>query len=63
MTEVLLHGPIETITQTLPLFEEIYRKHFRDIVGYLYKRIGNYQLAEDLAHDVFLKLYDKYTNA
>ncbi len=62
MTEVLLHNPIETTDQTLPSFEKVYSEHFRNIVGYLYRRSGNYRLAEDLAQDVFLKLFDKYTN-
>lgn len=62
MTEVLLHSPIETTNQTPPSFEEVYRKHFRDIVGYLYWRSGNYMLAEDLAQKVFLKLFETHTN-
>jgi RNA polymerase sigma-70 factor (ECF subfamily) len=63
MTEVLLHNPIETTIQTLPLFERVYDEHFRDIVGFLYSESGDYPLAQDLAQELFEKLFVNRTNA
>lgn len=63
MTEVLLHSLIDTTNRTLPLFERVCDTHFRDIVGFLYWQSGNYALAQDLAQEFFLKLYENHTNS
>lgn len=35
-------------------FSPIYRRHYTTIVGYLYRRLGDRHLAEDLAADTFI---------
>ncbi|MGD8667893.1 MAG: sigma-70 family RNA polymerase sigma factor [Desulfobacterales bacterium] len=38
-------------------FDELMRKYYPRILNFAYRFIGNRQLAEDLAQDVFLKVY------
>ncbi len=40
-------------------FEEIYQRHFEDIYTYLYYRVGDGALAEDLSAEVFVRSVDK----
>jgi RNA polymerase sigma factor (sigma-70 family) len=45
---------LQCSSATPEAFETIYRQHFSAIAGYLYRRTGNQDLAEDLAADTFL---------
>lgn len=38
-------------------FEVLYNYYFPKIYGYVFKRIGNRQLAEDIISDIFLKVF------
>ncbi len=47
--------PATNCSGTTPeAFDVIYRQHFTAIAGYLYRRTGNQDLAEDIAADTFL---------
>ena len=39
-------------------FEELYNRHARRLQGFFVRRLGNGELAADLMHDTFLRLYD-----
>lgn len=41
------------------LKEDIYRDYHAKVFGYIYSKINNRQNAEDLASDVFMKVFDK----
>ena len=43
-----------------PAFEEIYDRHYFEVLRYLNRRMGNSHDAEDLAGDVFLYCYQHY---
>lgn len=45
---------IRRVQQNPALFGEVYRAHHPAIAGYLYRRVGDSDTAEDLAADVFL---------
>lgn len=40
-------------------FEELFRRHYDMVYGVLYRLTGSRQQAEDLAQEVFLKLYQR----
>lgn len=40
-------------------FSELYEKYFYRVVKYLTKVVNDFSLAEDLAHDLFFKFYEK----
>lgn len=40
-------------------FSQLYNLYFPKIYGYIYRRIGNHEDAEDLTAQVFLKAFDK----
>lgn len=47
------------------LFEEIVRRYQRPIASYVFRMLGDYDLALDVTQDVFLKVYnslDKYSS-
>jgi RNA polymerase sigma-70 factor, ECF subfamily len=44
-------------------FEELYRRHLRDVYSYSYYRIGNHHDAEDLTEQTFLQAYKHYERA
>ena len=48
------HLPTLGVAATPEAFDAIYREHFSPIAGFLYRRTGNQDLAEDLAADTFL---------
>ena len=39
-------------------FEELYNRHARRLQGFFLRRLGDGELAADLMHDTFLRLYD-----
>ncbi len=39
------------------VFEEIYNKNYTYLVKYLYLLVYDLNIAEDLAHDIFLRIY------
>ena len=39
-------------------FEELYNRHARRLQGFFVRRLGDGELAADLMHDTFLRLYD-----
>src|SRR5436189_5745918 len=39
-------------------FEELVRRYQRPIVAYVYRMIGDYDMALDLAQEVFIKVYN-----
>ena len=39
-------------------FEELVRRYQRPIVGYVYRMVGDYDSALDLAQEVFIKVYN-----
>ena len=39
-------------------FEELYNRHARRLQGFFVRRLGDQELAADLMHDTFLRLYD-----
>jgi len=41
-------------------FGELYREHYPQIAGYLYRRTGNRDVAEDLADNTFLDAYRSF---
>jgi len=43
-------------------FGEIYNLYFQKIYRFIYYRVGNKELAEDLAEDVFLKAFTKISS-
>ncbi|HEX3558277.1 MAG TPA: sigma-70 family RNA polymerase sigma factor [Pyrinomonadaceae bacterium] len=42
-------------------FEELVRRYQRPIVGYVYRMVGDYDAALDLAQEVFIKVYNSLT--
>ncbi len=45
---------VERAKRNREAFAALYRKHYRAIAGYIYRRVGHQQTTEDLAADVFL---------
>lgn len=41
-------------------FESYYQEYYSTVLKYIFKRINNFEQAEDLAMDVFAKCYDKF---
>lgn len=41
------------------VIEDAYKAHFKDVYGYVVRRVGNETVAEDIVHDVFLTALDK----
>lgn len=39
--------------------EDIYRSYYKKVFGYIHSKITNVQTAEDMASDVFMKVYEK----
>lgn len=39
------------------IFKEVYDKNINYLVKYLYLFVNNFSIAEDLAHDIFLRIY------
>lgn len=44
-------------------FEEIYSEHYLFLVRYLYRLVQDLDLAEDFAHDIFLRIYKSRNTA
>jgi RNA polymerase sigma-70 factor (ECF subfamily) len=40
-------------------FEELFARHFSGIYGVVVRIVGNHEEAEEIAHDAFLKLYQR----
>lgn len=40
--------------------EEIYKEYYKKVYGYIISKINHTQNAEDLASEVFIKVYEKY---
>ncbi|MBP7901177.1 MAG: sigma-70 family RNA polymerase sigma factor [Spirochaetes bacterium] len=40
-------------------FNQLYRNYFRDIVGFIYRRIHNSETAEEMAQEIFANLFEK----
>ena len=43
-----------------PPFEDVYQRYYQEVLGYVYKKLGNRQDAEDLTADAFLYGYQNY---
>ena len=41
-------------------FEFLYKKHYRQVFGYIYKKLNNADEAEDMTQEVFVKCYEKF---
>lgn len=41
------------------VIEDAYKAYFKDVYGYVVRRVGNETVAEDIVHDVFLTALDK----
>ncbi len=39
--------------------EQLYKEYHKKVIGYLNMKVNDYQLAEDIASDVFLKVFEK----
>ena len=44
-------------------FEDLYRRHLRDVYSYAYYRVGNHHDAEDLTEQTFLQAYRHFERA
>jgi RNA polymerase sigma-70 factor (ECF subfamily) len=44
-------------------FEDLYRRHLRDVYSYAYYRVGNHHDAEDLTEQAFLQAYRHFERA
>ena len=45
-----------------PDFEEIYSKYYQKVKSYISYKVNNVQDSEDLAADVFVKVFEKYSS-
>lgn len=44
------------------LFTEYYKKNYRIVLGYIYKKTGNMQTAEDMTMEVFAKCFERFAD-
>lgn len=54
---------LEVLGGRVDRFEELVRRHQRPIINFLYRMVGDYELALDLSQDVFVRVYaslDRY---
>ncbi len=42
--------------------DEIFRKHYTDLCKIAYRKVGDFQVAEDLVQDLFLDFWNRKTN-
>jgi RNA polymerase sigma-70 factor (ECF subfamily) len=56
---VMKPPPTPQAASAQPTFEEFFRAHFRPVYGLLYRVTGSAEDAEDLAQEVFLRLYQR----
>jgi len=46
-----------TYTMELTTFDKIYRKHYAEVLNYINFKVQNFELAEELTNDTFLKVH------